>query len=395
MVPEKKQTVRSALMIVLICLSLRAPLGTVGPLSGQFQQDLGLSAFAAGFVTTIPMIAFSAMAPVAGRIAVAMKCKTLMTGCFGISALGLLLRSFGGVVGLYGGTLLVGLAVGTMNVLMPALIRRQFPERIGLMMGCYLTAQTAAAALFSGQCQALSAALGGWRMGMASPVVLCLLSVVICLLSGRLLDVRLQSDRTDAGVRITWKHMAVALYMGSQSFAYFSLLAWLPTIAEALSEVRGDSGMLLLVMQGCGMVLCLIMPIVTQRFRRRGLLAGCGAMGFVVGFLMMLLGGSSYTMIVLGTALCGCAGSAVLSISLTLIAEQGRNAAETARISAMSNCIGYALAAFGPTGLGLLFDVFGSWQMVLQCLLALSVGMTLLGLYAGKREKIETAVRRA
>ena len=122
---SKKQTFLSALTIALLAASLRCGMSCVGPLTGDFQRDLGLSAFAAGFVTTIPLIAFSLTAPVAGRIAVAVRSKELILSCLSLTAFGLLLRSFGGVVGLYAGTLCLGLAIGTMNVLMPALIRKQ------------------------------------------------------------------------------------------------------------------------------------------------------------------------------------------------------------------------------------------------------------------------------
>ena len=388
MVQTRKSVFGSILLVVLISLSLRSPMATVGPMSSQFQADLGLSAFAAGFVTTIPMITFSAMAPVAGRIVVAAECKKLMTGCFGLSTLGVVLRSFGGVVGLYLGTTFLGLAIGTLNVLMPALIRRQFPDRIGLIMGCYLTAQTAASSIFSGICQNIALDFGGWRMGLAAPGVLCLVSVAACLFSGKLLAVRLETQTAAASRNcITRKHIAVALYMGIQSFFYFSMVAWLPSIAEALVPVSGASGMLLLIMQACGLIPCLLMPSVTQRVRRRDLLAFFGAFLFVLSFGCMALCRGSYNMILLGAVFSGFGCSGTLSLSLTIIAGQGDNAAETAKISAMSQCIGYALAAFGPTGLGLLYDCLGRWEPVLICLIVMAVGMTLLGLYAGRREE--------
>lgn len=383
---SKKQTFLSALTIALLAASLRCGMSCVGPLTGDFQRDLGLSAFAAGFVTTIPLIAFSLTAPIAGRIAVAVRSKELILSCLSLTAFGLLLRSFGGVVGLYAGTLCLGLAIGTMNVLMPALIRKQYPTQIGLMMGVYMTAMTAASSIFSGACEGIAKTLGGWKMGLAAPVVVVLISIAACLLSGKRLAVRLDATGTVSAKCIRPKHVAVALYMGTQSFLYFSMLAWLPAMARSLGAVQGDTGMLLLVMQACGLIPCFAMPIVTQKVRRRDILCFATAALFVFSFLFILLWGNAYPMLMLGTMLCGFGCSGTLSISLTIIAEQGRNAAETAVISAMSQCIGYALAAFGPTGLGYLYDAFGNWKIVLLCMVVLSTGMTFLGLYAGKPE---------
>lgn len=383
---SKKQTFLSAITIVLLAACLRCPMSCVGPLTAAFQADLGLSAFVAGFVTTIPLIAFSVTAPFAGKIAVAVESKKLILSCLSLCGFGLLLRSFGGVVGLFVGTGCLGLAIGTMNVLMPALIRKQYPQQIGLMMGCYLTSMTAASSFFSGTCQSIAHSFGGWQMGMAAPVVLVVVSVAACLLSGKRLSVKLDMGGQVGKNCITRKHVAVALFMGTQSFLYFSLLAWLPSIAESFGGLQGDSGILLLIMQACGLIPCFGMPILTQRTRRRDILSFCTAILFVFSFLIMLLWGSSYSMMLFGAILSGLACSGTLSISLTIIAEQGSNAAETAVISAMSQCIGYALSAFGPTGLGYLYDAFGKWEIVLICMTVLAVGMTLLGLYAGKPE---------
>lgn len=384
---SRKQTFLSALTIALLAVSLRCGMSCVGPLTGAFQADLGLSAFAGGFVTTIPLIAFSLTAPIAGKIAVAVRSKELILGCLSLTAFGLLLRSFGGVVGLYAGTGCLGLAIGTLNVLMPALIRKQYPTQIGLMMGVYMTAMTAASSIFSGTCEGIAKTLGGWRMGLAAPVVVVAISIAACLLSGSRLAVRLDATGTVSAGCIRPKHVAVALYMGIQSFIYFSMLAWLPAMARSMGAVQGDTGMLLLVMQACGLVPCFAMPIVTQRVRRRDLLCFGTASLFIVSFLTILLWGSAYPALMFGAVLCGFGCSGTLSISLTIIAEQGRNAAQTAIISALSQCIGYALAAFGPTGLGYLFDAFGNWRIVLACMVVLSMAMTCLGLYAGRPEK--------
>lgn len=384
---SRKQTFLSALTIALLAVSLRCGMSCVGPLTGAFQADLGLSAFAGGFVTTIPLIAFSLTAPIAGKIAVAVRSKELILGCLSLTAFGLLLRSFGGVVGLYAGTGCLGLAIGTLNVLMPALIRKQYPTQIGLMMGVYMTAMTAASSIFSGTCEGIAKTLGGWQMGLAAPVVVVAISIAACLLSGSRLAVRLDATGTVSAGCIRPKHVAVALYMGIQSFIYFSMLAWLPAMARSMGAVQGDTGMLLLVMQACGLVPCFAMPIVTQRVRRRDLLCFGTASLFIVSFLTILLWGSAYPALMFGAVLCGFGCSGTLSISLTIIAEQGRNAAQTAIISALSQCIGYALAAFGPTGLGYLFDAFGNWRIVLACMVVLSTAMTCLGLYAGQPEK--------
>ena len=121
--------------VVMIAFAMRAPTGGVGPLMQDIRESLGLSAFAAGFLTTIPLIAFAITSPLTGKLVQGRSSFAIVLGALLLTVPGLLLRSYGGKFGLFTGTVLLGLGIGVLNVLMPALIRHCFPERIGFMMG--------------------------------------------------------------------------------------------------------------------------------------------------------------------------------------------------------------------------------------------------------------------
>lgn len=383
---EKRQSFFAILAIVFIALAMRAPVGGVGPLVGQIQSDLGLSAFVAGFLTTIPLIAFSLTAPFAGKLAVKMDTRLLLNGCLLVSIAGLLLRSYAGIVGLFIGTGFLGVSLGTLNVLLPALLRSHYENRLGSVMGLYSTAMTAASAIVSGISISLAASIG-WEGSLAACVVFPVIAIVLFLLTGRRFAGKLTlRGSLPEGRCFRGRHVAIAVFMGLQSFLFFSILAWFPSIIELRTTVDGASGSLLLLLQLCCLGPTFLIPIIFQRCRRVDLLAFFSPLGFTLGFILVLLG-NSFAVLVIGSVILGLAVGSTLSLALALVAAQGRNPAETAKISGYCQCITYAIAAFGPTGLGYVYDACESWDPVLWCMIGLSVVMACVGILAGQRRK--------
>lgn len=377
---KTKKSIPVLLAVLLVALSMRAPMGCVGPLVGQIQQDLQINSFIAGFLTTIPLIAFAVTAPLAGKIAVRIDIRLLLQLCLIVSAAGLVLRSFCGIPGLFGGTILLGLGIGTMNVLMPALIRQQFPDRIGFVMGLYSTAMTASSAVMAGFCQNISSVLGGWKYSMASPLILTGLAVVASISASNFivphLKMEISTDR--ASKLINLRRVSIAVFMGLQSFLFFSVLTWYPSITTSRCELPVKSGQMLLMMQLFSLIPAFIIPIISQKTGRKGQLAVVSTLLLTLGFVLILISTSAVP-VILGTIILGLGMGATLSLALTFVATQGKTSAETAGVSAFSQCVGYLIAAFGPTGLGYLFDSLGNWDIILGSLTILSLGMAVFG----------------
>ena len=348
-----------AAALMAVALSMRAAMSCVGPLTSALREDLGLSSTVAGFLTTIPLVVFAITAPFAGRVAERANTRALLLGCLLLSAAGVLVRSWAGTPGLFIGTAMLGLATGTLNVVMPAWIRRQFSDRIGLMTGVYSSVMTVSSAVAAGVCQPLMRALGSWRASLASPVALYALAACALMLAWRRVTTRLPLPGGDASrARFGARQLAVALFSGLQSFLFFSMLAWYPSMAASLCPELTFTGALMLLMQLVSLFPALVVPTLAGRTRNKGTLACAGALGLGNG--------------------------ATLSLALMFIATQGNNAAETARISGQCQCVGYLVAALGPTLFGFVYDALGSWTPILAAMIALSALMAALGLYAAK-----------
>ena len=388
-VKEKKTTLSWTLIFAMAALafSMRAAMSSVGPLISLMKSDLQLSSTIAGFLTTIPLITFALTSPFAAQWGTKTDLRVLLVACTLVNAIGVAVRSLCGVAGLFIGTILIGLATGTLNVIIPAWVRCQFSEHIGFMMGLYSTVMTLASAISAGIVQPIARATGSWRVSLGSSLVTFVIALLTCILAWKNMQPRLpQPVGTNGRLKIRPRYMAIAFFMGLQSFLFFSCLSWLPSIVGILCPGMTQTGILITVMQCASLIPAVVMPIVLGKTQKHGVLASSMALLLGLGFLILLLSNGSVALVMLGTILAGIGSGGTLSVALTLVAMQGSNAGETAKISGFCQCIGYLLAAFGPTGFGYLIDAVGSWVPILWIMVVLSCVMMLIGWRAGKKE---------
>src|SRR5699024_5698750 len=154
--------------LILIGLNLRIGVAAIGPVLGDIQASLGLSAAMASLLTTIPVFAFGVFAFFTPMLTRYLGMHRLLVAIMVMLAAGSLLRFHTSLLALFLGTLLVGAAIAIGNVAMPAAIKQDFSHRAGLMMGLYSTALFIGAAAASGLTVPLLPHVGNdWRAGLA------------------------------------------------------------------------------------------------------------------------------------------------------------------------------------------------------------------------------------
>ncbi|WP_258935197.1 hypothetical protein [Nesterenkonia pannonica] len=79
---------------------------------------------------------------------------------------------------LFLGTLILSAAVAVLNVVLPAVVRRDFPDRVPVMTGAYTAVMTGVAALASSTAVPLSGALN-WELALAAAAALSLLAALL------------------------------------------------------------------------------------------------------------------------------------------------------------------------------------------------------------------------
>src|SRR4051812_40893754 len=139
-----------ALGIVLIASNLRPTVTSVAPLLPQIRLDVGLSSTAAALLTATPVLCFGLLAPFAPRLADRVGMERALAAVLATIVVGLLIRVGPSTLTLFGGTIVAGGAIAIGNVLLPALVKRDFPAQSGAITGAYTMALQVSAALAAG-----------------------------------------------------------------------------------------------------------------------------------------------------------------------------------------------------------------------------------------------------
>jgi CP family cyanate transporter-like MFS transporter len=412
-----------AASILLLAGNLRAALTSVGPLVSEIRADTGISDGLAGLITTVPLLAFAAMSSQAPRLARRYGVERTLLASMLVLTAGILARSSGPVAALFGGTVLVGLAIAAGNVLLPGLVKRDFSERTGWMTGLYSGAMGVMATVAVAAAVPLADRAGlGWRGSLACwaapAAVAALVWVPLARRQRRAADptppgatVRdtLQGhgaapDPSDDGTapaaaegsanppqpgrsaaRSLWRSglaWQVTLFMGLQSLVFYSTIAWLAEILRDRGLSASAAGWLVSVAQFAGLVTSLAAPPLATRRRSQRVHASASALLSLAGYGGLLLAGGS--LLPLWCVLVGLGQGAMFSLALTLFALRAPDARRAAELSGMAQTIGYLLAASGPTVLGLVHDLTGAWTVPLAALTATTIAILIAGLFAGR-----------
>ncbi|MFI8455694.1 CynX/NimT family MFS transporter [Kitasatospora sp. NPDC085464] len=398
--PSKYLGVLFAVAIAAAAVNLRPVVTSLGPLLDPVRADLGMNPTLAGLLTAVPSLCFALFgfaAPAAARrigpIAV------VTAGMAAITA-GVLARSFAGGTAVF--LLLTALAlagVAVANVLLPVVIKRYFPEKVGPMIGLYsmaLSAGTALAALVS---VPLTNALGGdWRHGLGAWAGLGALALVLwlpVLIAKRERGERAAGAAAPARLPITRSRTAWALacFFGLQATGAYVVMGWLPKIFQDSGVDKGTSGALLAVTMVVGVPVSFVLPNLAARRGDQRLfvvvLACCGIAGYAG--LALAPDGAPWVWAVL-VGLSNCA----FPLVLTMIGLRARTAGGVAQLSVFAQGVGYLISVLGVILIGPIYQITGEWYWPLGFLALLLVPQMLFGLRAARPRHIEDeAVRPA
>jgi CP family cyanate transporter-like MFS transporter len=84
--------------------------------------------------------------------------------------------------------------------------------------------------------------------------------------------------------------------------------------------------------------------------------------------------------------------ASVFPVVLTLIGLRARTSEGTAALSGFTQSVGYLIAAIGPFGMGLLYDLTGGWTVPLVGLIVLVIPQLVAGLSVARPSYIEDAI---
>src|SRR5919107_1688072 len=373
--------------IVLLAANLRPALTGVAPLIGEIRADTGISYGVAGLLTTLPLLAFALLSPVAPLVARRFGMERALLASLLVLAAGILLRWAEAVAALFLGTAILGAAIALGNLLLPGLVKREFPEHAGLMTSVYTASLGISAALAAGVSVPLAQLNSiGWRGALAVWAVPAFLAGVAWLpqlgRSDRPADA---VARRPPATRDLWRSplaWQVTLFMGLQSLAYYVTLTWLPEFLQAEGMGAARAGWMLGLSQAVAIVTMFLAPMIAERrpSQRGVVVVAVGISG--VGALGLLVAGSTAS--TLWVVLLGLGQGASFSLALTFFALRAPDPGHAAALSGMAQSVGYLLAAGGPFLFGVLRDVTGAWKVPLALLLTVTLCLLIAGLGAAR-----------
>ncbi|HEY1715592.1 MAG TPA: MFS transporter [Solirubrobacteraceae bacterium] len=383
--------------VILVSINLRPAAASVGPVLDRIQSDTGLSSGWAGALATLPVLCFGLLAPLAPPLARRLGLHTAIAVALVALVTGMLVRLVPGDVFLFAGTALAGAAIATANVLMPVIVRRDFPDRTGTAMALYTTSLIGFAALAAGLTVPVADAFGGgWRPGLgvwAIPAAVAALAWLPALVR-RDVDARGDARIGSGGPTVrpllrrplAWQ---VTLFFAVQSGGFYSTLAWLPDIYRSHGVSDSRAGFLLSLSIVVGLLTSTTLPGLATRLRdQRGLVVACTTV-WAVGLIGILVAPMSAPY--LWVVLLGLGQNSTFPLALMLIVLRGGSVAMTEGLSTLSQSVGYGLAAVFPLAVGALHGATGSWTPSLILLLALLVPQFVFGLAAGRNRQLAAA----
>lgn len=379
-------TVLLVLGVIITAVNLRIVIIAVSPLLDQIRASTGLSSTAAGLLTTLPVLCFGIFAPLAPRLARRFGLDLVLLGTMIVLTLGILIRFAPGTPLLFIGTGVIGIAIAIGNVLLPASIKRDFPHQLGVMTGLLTMAISASGTIGAGFTIPLQKQTGfDWRGTLALwaiPVVVAVIALIPRLRlnqpgkrgpAHRHVPINLWRDP------VAW---AVTLIMGLQSFSFYALATWFPTMMAEHGMSSEHAGLLLSLANFAGFFSSFFVPVFASRRRDQRVYVLAMAVCWSISLGGLLI--APMTLTLLWMILWGAAAGAALSLSLSFITLRSPDAPHAAQLSGMAQTVGYCLAATGPSLMGALRDTTGSWSIPLLLLQGILAVMLIAGLNAGK-----------
>lgn len=368
--------------VVIVAVNLRGPIVAPAPVLGPIREDLGLSSTVAGLLTSLPVLCFALAGPVASWVIrrVGPDSAVVLT-LLGV-LLGTVVRSAGPAPTVLIGTAIIGAAIMVGNIVVPVLIRRDVPwQRAGMVTGLYTAAMNVGSMLTSLGTAPLASVVG-WRWALAVWGLLAAAGVVYwrplarrarAAAAGAAPPTRGTVRLTPSVSRISW---LLLVAFGGQSFAYYAVSAWLPTL---LSDTRGldaaASGVTASLFQIFAVVGAFGVPALAARAPGWVPVATVAA-GWVTMPIGLLLAPEAY---LLWSVLGGIGQGGGFTAILSIIARVTGSDAEAATVSARVQTGGYVISATGAPLVGAVYAATGGWSAPLLVVLTAALSFAVTG----------------
>jgi len=401
--PTKALIITVVIAILLLAINMRAPIIGFGAVAKLVQQDLGLTTKTIGLIGTIPVMAFASSSFVAPMLSRRIGLENTLILATSLLAIGIFVRVAHPQLGfLLVGTVLLSLAISLGNVLIPAVIKKYTPNRIGLVMGSYSMFLSVFAGFASGIAMWL-VSLSNWHFALGVWGWVSVAAVAAWLMVAHL-RLRQKISTHDAQVinqavaeagqpsrKSVWKiPMAwwISAFMGLQSLLYYTLASFLPSllIDKGLSKAQAGNVGMVFQLVAFPSILLLTKWVSSQwNLRTLALLAAVGNLVGVFGFGFLPLQGWVWVWSIASGFGCG----VIFTLCMMIFTLKSKDSQQAAELSGMAQTVGYSIAITGPIVTGWLKDLSHTWTLSMGFLTILMVLNCVFSWLATQNKAIE------
>ncbi|MFE6736472.1 CynX/NimT family MFS transporter [Microbacterium sp. NPDC057650] len=424
----------AVLGIILLAFSLRSAVASLSPVVGLIAADFPVPPVVLGLIGAAPPVCYAVFGLATPWLERRLGLERMTVIAAALITLGLVARGFAvDSVTLIAATALVFAGVGTGNILLPPLVKKYFPDRLGLMMTVYSVAM--AASTFLPPLIAVPVAdAAGWRVSLAEWAVFAVAAmipwIVLMLRSSRVVhspaapratevvvegaegeskrrDETRQSERefesvtgpvvvapADSRILSRLPRLPLAWAMTfvfgvSASMAYVSF-GWLPqVIADVGGVSAAEAGFLLGVFSVVALPCSLVVPGLTVRYAwATPVLLITSVVTGSIGLLGLVLAPQAF--LYGWVVLYGLTGI-MFPMSLALLSIRARTHESAVALSGFVQSLGYGFAAIFPILFGVLHGATGGWQVPLLMMVVLLVAAVPAGIVIARPLTIEDA----
>lgn len=378
--------------LLLVAINLRPALTSVAPILNTIGESLGLSHFLQGVLTTLPVLFLGIAAPLAPKLVRIYGAERSVLFALIVLAITLAVRPYTGASGMLFSTLLVGSSIGIINVLLPGIVKRDFPTQVGLMTGLYTVSLNVGAAAAAGVTEPLRVSLGNdWQLALAFWTLPAVIAAVVWFPQmgdkpikqpGNLSRKLLRRDK------LAWQ---VTTFMGFQSSLAYIVFGWLPTILQDRGLSAANAGYALSVCIMLAIVTALVVPWIGSRMSNQRFVIIASVLLVLLGYLGVFY--APISTLWLWIVLLGLGQGGSFALALTILALRAPNPKTASDLSAMAQGFGYIIAALGPLLVGIIHDAFESWDPVGFFIISIAI-VTIIAAYGAGSNRLVVSTSR-
>ena len=364
----RRQGIFFVLGIFLLGACMRTPITSSPSIVSNIAKTLGVQPSDLGILTTLPLVCFGLFSSIVPVISRKFGNEITIAGALAVLFIGSYLRIIN-VPTRFIGTLIVGIAITYINVLLPAL------------------ALALSSAIGAGFSSPLAKATS-WQFAIQILSLMVFVTFILWLpnLRRKAPATTAKSDTVKVHPWTNKNAWLILIYFGVSSLVFYTLVAWLPTIAIGVGISETNASLLAGLFQFVSIIPPFFVPGLAVRMTNRSPIIIAGAGATIVGVFALLFPINSIAYFIVINTILGIATATTFTLVMTLFGLKTKTPSQTTSLSGMAQSVGYLLASVGPVLTGTLKNVTGSWHASEIFIIIVSIIFMTAGVLAEKNK---------